>query len=152
MPTEQEIEELIVEGQHAYESRGEQFEPYETEALALTLALGVAQIVEMIIWAIDDSRLAPETIEKRAFWLAHGPKSRVAQILSSESKSMRLVSAVVERLVLIDAIKGELSRRAPGKIGRAMLSPSLRETFLEDVPFRSMDSESEDDKEMHQDT
>ena len=150
--TQQELGELIVESQHAYESRGEQLEPWDTPALAQTLASSVAKVVETIIWAIDDTRLPPETIEKRAYWLAHCPRSHVAQTLWNGSKSKRLVSAVVEKLVRIDAIKGELSRRAPGEIGRAILSPSLRETFLEDLPFRSIDSDSETDKNKHQDT
>lgn len=148
----QEIEALIADAKHNYSLQDESLESWSTSLLVLTLAFGTAQVVEIIIWAIDDDRVSPVTMEERGYRLAHQPKLRVAQAVWDGSRSVDLMRGLVERLILIDAIKGELSRRAPGAVSREMLNPSRREDFLEELPLRSVDSESEEGKELHQNT
>lgn len=148
----QEIETLITDAKRNYSLQHEFLESWPTSFLVLTLAFGTAQVVEIIIWAIDDDRVSPVTMEERGYRLAHQSTLRVAQAVWDSSRSVDLMRGLVERLILIDAIKGELSRRAPGAVSREMLNPSRREDFLEDLPLRSVDSESEEGKELHQNT
>jgi hypothetical protein len=156
MKTQHEIELFIASTERAYDLQTEELGKCDTALLVLILAGGVSQTVEVIAWATDDTITAPAKIVLNAFnAIVRGPQWRAIQWVSEFCNSEAVLSAIVQRWVLLDAIARELYRRAPDAVGKAMLDLSNADLLraLEIDALRDFDSfkQSEPKKSQHLD-